>query len=39
GLIAIWPPPSGMTGRVRATYSARVGREVREAREPVGAGV
>jgi cytochrome c-type biogenesis protein CcmF len=39
GLIAIWPPPSGMTGRVRATYSARVGREIREAREPVGAGV
>jgi cytochrome c-type biogenesis protein CcmF len=29
GLIALWPAPRGAARRVRATYAARVGREVR----------
>jgi cytochrome c-type biogenesis protein CcmF len=29
GLIALWPTPRGAARRVRATYAARVGREVR----------
>ena len=29
GLVAIWPPPGGATRVVRATYAARVAREVR----------
>ena len=29
GLIALWPQPRGVTGRVAATYAARVGREAR----------
>ncbi len=28
GLIAIWPPPGGARSRVRATYAARVAREL-----------
>jgi cytochrome c-type biogenesis protein CcmF len=31
GLIALWPSPRAMSRRVRATYAARVGREVRTA--------
>jgi cytochrome c-type biogenesis protein CcmF len=29
GLIALWPAPRGARGRAKATYAARVGREVR----------
>ena len=28
-LIALWPQPRGARGRVKATYAARVGKEVR----------
>jgi cytochrome c-type biogenesis protein CcmF len=33
GLIAIWPPPAALRGRIRARYFARVARDLRRAQE------
>jgi cytochrome c-type biogenesis protein CcmF len=35
GLIALWPPPAGARGRVRAAYAARLGRELQGAAQRV----